>query len=124
MSHQVESLPVSLDVGSLYRFRGIEGVPRDGKTVWVYGPGTYRLIAVGKNYRTDQEMAVYVGVGGWDDGNTYLACLGDWVRDFSKVEPPAVAEPVPDRVPMQTWTGTPAPQAAGKVFDVTSRGRY
>lgn len=91
---------VSLAVGELYHFAGIPG-ERAG--TWYARPADYRLVAVALMPRTDQQLAVYVGVGGRDDGNCYAVPLGDWHRNFvrlSALEGLLIAEPVPAAAPM------------------------
>jgi len=86
-SRATYTVPVSLEVGRRYRFKGIKGKPKDGKETWKYPPSTYRLIGLAKAYRLCQELVVYVGVGGdHDEGKLYLANLTDWVDQFTLVE--------------------------------------
>lgn len=80
-------MPVSLERGALYDFKGLRGRPtEDGTPTWAFPPGRYRYLGLARDYRSSQERVVYVGVEGHDKGVWHVAGLADWIRDFTKVE--------------------------------------
>ncbi len=81
---------VSIVPGALYKFHGMAGPKRaDGTVGWLFPPGDYRCLGVGKNVRTFQELVAYLGEGGADDGKLLFCTLLDWVENFSPVAVPA-----------------------------------
>jgi hypothetical protein len=119
---------VSLEVGAVYRFKGIgagvgapcrsdEG-PRKGRgkdPYWIHPPGCYRLVGLATSVRLPgggndcghREEVVYEGLDGAEAGRLYHCPLEDWWRCF---EPPA-ATPEPP----------PGPPPLGKEIDWTER---
>lgn len=83
-----EAVPVSLEVGRVYRFKGMRGPKQaDGSQPWRYPPASYRLVAVGVDVHSFQQKVVYEGVSGSDAGRTLICGLSDWAVNFTLVEP-------------------------------------
>jgi hypothetical protein len=89
----VVPVPLDLQPGELYQFRGIRGNgPPDtatGLPPWRFPPGLFRLIGTSRDSRTFQDGVNCVGIDpatGEDDGNFLRCSFWEWSRDFTRVE--------------------------------------
>lgn len=81
---EVQRVTLPLVPGSLWRFAGFAlPTPADKPQRWFVRPGLYRVVGVGRQVRTGQELVAHCGVGGPDDGKLYFCPLGSWVQFFT-----------------------------------------
>lgn len=76
---------VNLTSGAEYDFKGMGRSDKDGNWVWIYPPGRYRVIAgSAQHVRTFQELVVYEGLEGRDEGRVLCCPVADFARLFTE----------------------------------------
>ena len=106
MSH--DSITINLTPGRLFNYCPF--TTREG-VVYRFIQGRYRVICAALEARTRQQVVVYEGVGGADDGKCYTCPLADFSTRFLPVEEPAAAvaveapgQPAAEAQPIDGWT--------------------
>ncbi len=95
----IEAVPVDITPGALYHFCGVQG--HEGR--WRFPPATYRCVGLFHGYRSGQRMVGYQGMDGDDAGNCYVACLLDWVNQFTRIPSEPVVEKAAGEVDRTNW---------------------
>lgn len=110
---------LKLTSGAEYDFKGMA----DDKGNWVFPPARYRVIAsLAQHVRTFQELVVYEGLEGRDEGRVFCCPIGDFTRLFTERVPAEGGEQraaveAPPKVPFVSGV-RPIKQEPEKVFGV------